>query len=182
MRVLKIIIALVYTLAGVVVIGSLSVLLFGPLETQLLEMIDRPWARIAIIVSSAIVGLGILITLIRAIASRPEADSVRPKGDESIEISLAALISTARAAAQSQDVMIEGVRGHIHGRDRSEVRLTIDAIPLKQTDLDAMAQRIQERVVSACEHMLGTSGVSARVRFLPTKTTTAIREVDHEQE
>ena len=43
-----------------------------------------------------------------------------------------------------------------------------------------MAHRMQQRVQDACEAMLGCPGVHVRVRFLPSKTTTEIKEASDE--
>ena len=73
--------------------------------------------------------------------------------------------------------MIESVEGKIGGRGRDEVRLTIEAIAFTEEGLEPLADRMRQRVVDACERMLGTSGVTARVRFLPSKTTIVTKEV-----
>ena len=41
-------------------------------------------------------------------------------------------------------------------------------------------RRIEERVQGACEQLLGATGVTVLVRFLPSKTTTVTREVSGE--
>ena len=55
--------------------------------------------------------------------------------------------------------------------------MTVEAIAFTDQGLDALAQRMQRRVETACEALLGTPGVVARIRFLPSKTTIVTKEV-----
>ena len=178
MRAIRRISAVIYLLAAGCVLGVSTCRMLGVSLGRLDGMLERQPGRIALLVLTAIVALGVLITVIRAFAERPDPICVHPAGNPDIEVTLAALTSTAkRAAAGSDDVMIESVEGKIGGRGRDEVRLTIEAIAFTEEGLEPLADRMRQRVVDACERMLGTSGVTARVRFLPSKTTIVTKEV-----
>lgn len=182
MRIFKRLVALVYLLAAAASLGVLGVLLFRLSALRLLPITSdhRFAAMVALGAAIAITGLGAFIGVCRLFFSRREPDCVRAEGDANIEVTLAALESCARAAAQEEDVLVERVEGHIKGSDRAAVRFKIDAIALEDDNLAAKAQAMQQRVTNACENMLGAPGVTTRVRFLSAKTTTHTREVSGE--
>ena len=66
------------------------------------------------------------------------------------------------------------------GHDADQVRVHIDAIALGRDNLTERAQRIQGRVTRALDTMLGATGATVRVRFLPSKTTITTQEVTRE--
>ena len=106
---------------------------------------------------------------------------VRLGGDASIEVSVAALASIARVAAEREDIMVESVHGRVVGRDRNEVHFTIEAIAFVNDGLGELAARVQCQVNDACNAMLGVEGVTTLVRFLPSTTTVVSKEVSREQ-
>ena len=182
MRIFKRLVALVYLLSAAASLGVLGMLLFRSGAFRFLPVAadHRFAATVALGVAMAITGLGAFIGACRLFFSRREPDCVRAEGNANIEVTLAALESCARAAAQEEDVLIERVEGRIKGSDRAAVRFKIDAIALEDDNLAAKAQAMQQRVTDACETMLGASGVTTRVRFLSAKTTTHTREVSGE--
>lgn len=180
-RIVKKILATIYLLAAVVVVGGFAGLMFGPFTGRIERLISYPAARIVLVVALVIVGLGVLVSVLRTFVSRREPDCIRAGGNQDIEVTVSALASIARTAAETEDIMVESVRGKVVGRDRSEVRFTIEAIAFTNSGLEALAQRIQDKVTAACEEMLGTTGVTTRVRFCPSKTTVVSREVTREQ-
>ncbi len=96
-------------------------------------------------------------------------------------VTVGALEAIARAAAEREDVLVESVRGRVAGKDRSEVRFTIEAIAFTDTGLAELAGRVQASVERACDAMLGEQGVTALVRFLPSKTTIVTEEAPRER-
>ena len=102
---------------------------------------------------------------------------MRLAGNPNIEVSVAALASVARAAAEDADVMIEHVEARVAGRDKGEARITIEAIALTQQNLEGLALRVQDRAQEACDQMLGVPGAQVKVRFLPSTTVTVTKEV-----
>lgn len=183
MRALKKIWAIVYLLSAVVVAGGFGCLQFGTpaVQRRIEELLSRPAGQIALIVCIALLGLGVLLTVIFALAERKSPASVHPAGNPNIEVRLAAITSVARAAAQEEDVMIERVTSQVIGRDASQVRVTLELIAFTQIGLESLGKRVQLRVEDACNRMLGAEGVTAQIRFLPSKTTTIPKEVIHEQ-
>ena len=178
MRAFRKVLAVLFLMAGIVVCGVFAAERAGVPLGHIDRVLDTPAGHVASLACAAIAGLGILVVAIMTLAERPEITCVHPAGNPDIEVTLAALTSTAkRAAAGSDDVMIESVEGKIGGRGRDEVRLTIEAIAFTEEGLEPLADRMRQRVVDACERMLGTSGVTARVRFLPSKTTIVTKEV-----
>ncbi|MDM8275680.1 alkaline shock response membrane anchor protein AmaP [Enorma phocaeensis] len=181
MRIVKKILATIYLVAAVMVIGGFAGVTFGPFTGRFERVLEIPAARIALIVALAVLGIGVLVTVLRTFVARREPDCMRAGGNPDIEVTLAALASIARTAAETEDIMVESVRGKVQGRDRSEVRFVIEAIAFTDTGLEPLAQRIQDKVRMACEEMLGTTGVTVLVRFCPSKTTVVSREVSREQ-
>lgn len=178
MRAIRKIFAVIYLVACACVVAVLACRLMEVDLGRLERVLADPTGRIALLVFAAITGLGALVTVVRTFAERPEPTCVHPAGNPDIEVTLAALTSTARRAAPGSDeVLVESVEGRISGRDRSEVRITVEAIAFTDEGLEQIADRMRRRVTDACERMLGTTGVTARVRFLPSKTTIVTKEV-----
>lgn len=181
MRVLKRLLAVVYLAAAVVALGTFAGLYWGPYTHRFLLMMRDPLPRIVVTACGAVVALGALIGAVRLMVSCRAPSCVHPAGEPDIEISLAALCSCARAAALSEgDVLVDRIDACVLGSDESRVRFKIDAIALEGTDLAAQAKHMQERIERACNDMLGTPGATARVRFLPAKTTVKTVEVSGE--
>ena len=127
------------------------------------------------------VALGVLAVFFRLMFARREPSCVHPAGERNIEVTLAALSSCARAAAERDDrVMVEHVEARVQGSDDSHVRFKVEAIALDDKDVAALATSMQQRIEKACDTMLGTPGTTARVRFLPSKTTVQTVEVSGE--
>ena len=113
--------------------------------------------------------------------ARREPSCVHPAGERNIEVTLAALSSCARTAAERDDrVMVEHVEARVQGSDESRVRFKVDAIALDERDVASLAVAMQQRIEEACDTMLGTPGTTVRVRFLPSKTTVQTVEVSGE--
>lgn len=183
MRAFKRFIALLYFAAALFVLGGFAGLMFGPYRGRFESLFERMPARVALIVCLIVMALGVLVAVCRLVFTRREPTCVRPAGNPDIEVTLAALESCARtAAASGEDVMIERVRGRLTARDASAVHFEVEAIAFTDHGLDQVARRMQERVEAACAEMLGTATVSARVRFLPAKTTTVTKEVSRERD
>ena len=181
MRVPKRVLAIVYLACAVVALGTFAGLYWGPYTHRFMLMMRDPIARIAVTVCGAVVALGVLVGVIRLMFARREPDCVHPAGAPDIEVTLSALSSCARrAAAGCGDVLIDRVDARVQGGDAARVRFKIDAIALDDHDLAARAAQMQTRVEEACETMLGASGATARVRFLPAKTTVKTVEVSGE--
>ena len=183
MRALKKICAILYLLSAIVVVGGFACLRFGTADVRarIAELLDRPAGGIALIVCLAVVGLGVVVTVIVALVERKPPASVHPAGNPNIEVRLAAVTSVARAAAQEEDVLVERVRSRVVGRDASQVRVTLELIAFSEIGLESLGKRVQLHVEDACNRMLGAEGVTAEIRFLPSKTTTIPKEVTHEQ-
>ncbi len=178
MRAIRKLLAVVYLVAAATVLGLFACSLARVPLGRIDGLLELPGVRVALLALAALVGVGVLATVVATLAERPEPAGVRVGGNPDIEVSLDALTSAARrAAAEGEDVLIESVEGRVAGRDGAEVRLTIEAIAFTEAGLDRVARRMQQRVVEACEGMLGVPGVRARVRFLPSKTTIVTKEV-----
>lgn len=180
-RALRKLAALAHLLSGAVVIGLVAAFAWSPLRGALGRAVDLPVARIALGACLAVLALGTLAASLAALLARRPPSCVHPGGDPDIEVSVAALESIARTAAEREDVMVESVRGRIGGKDRSRVRFTIEAIAFTDRGLAELARRVQSRVAAACDAMLGEKGVTAVVRFLPSKTTVISKEAPREQ-
>ena len=181
MRVLRKICAFVYLVAALAVLAMVTGLTFGPMTDRFDALLDLESVRIALAACLVILALGALATVIAAFAARREPDCVHPGGDPDIEVTVGALEAIARAAAEREDVLVESVRGRVAGKDRSEVRFTIEAIAFTDTGLAELAGRVQASVERACDAMLGEQGVTALVRFLPSKTTIVTEEAPRER-
>lgn len=189
MRVLGKIGALLYLVAAVVVTGVACGLGVAPAMGAIAEPFTRRLAlmlellpvRIVLAVCATILMLGVLVTVIRTFVTRRPPDAVHPEGDPDIQVTCSALTSIARAAAEAEGVMVESVKARVMGKDRSQIRFTIEAIAFTSNDLKGYAAYIQERVQAACERMLGATGVTVSVRFLPSKTTIVTKEVSRER-
>ncbi len=181
MRVLKRALAIVYLAATIVALGTLVCQFWGPYTYRFMLLMRDPMPRIVVTVCAAIVALGVLIGFFRLMFARREPSCVHPAGERNIEVTLAALSSCARAAAERDDrVMVEHVEARVQGSDDSHVRFKVEAIALDDKDVAALATSMQQRIEKACDTMLGTPGTTARVRFLPSKTTVQTVEVSGE--
>ena len=161
MRALRRILALIYLLSGALVIVMFAGYLFSPAARNIEVLFQKP-------------------ATIRMMAHRRVVTCVHPQANPDIEVSLAAIESVARSAAQDPTALIESVEGRVIGRDADQVRVHIDAIALGRDNLTERAQRIQGRVTHALDTMLGAAGATVRVRFLPSKTTITTQEVTRE--
>lgn len=181
MRLIKKILAAIYLVVAVISLGACAGLAVPATASRFAALLERPVVRVVVIVAACLTALGVLIQVLRTFFAPREVTCVRLGGDENIEVSVSALSSIARAAAEREDIMVESVRGKVQGRDKSEVRLTIEAIAFVNEGLDELAVRVQRQVDAACAEMLGTVAVTTRVRFLPSKTTVVSKEVSREQ-
>lgn len=182
MQVFKRLLAFVYILASAVALGTFGAYLFSPEARRIEVLFQKPVVRYVLLSCMVIAGLGALIGGLRMLFARRPVTCVHPHGNPNIEVSVGAVESVARTAAQDPEALIETVRARVQGRDASETSVYVEAIALGRENLDARAERIRERVRSACENMLGGEAVSVRVRFLPGKTTIVTQEVAHEHE
>lgn len=180
MRVLKRALAIVYLAAAVVALGTLVCQFWGPYTYRFMLLMRDPLPRIVVTACGG-VALGVLVGFFRLVFARREPSCVHPAGERNIEVTLAALSSCARTAAERDDrVMIEHVEARVQGSDESHVRFKVDAIALDDRDVASLAAAMQQRIEEACDTMLGTPGTTARVRFLPSKTTVQTVEVSGE--
>lgn len=181
MRVIKKICAFIYLLAAIVVLGFLTGLTFGPFTGRFDALLERDSVRAVLAVCLVVLALGALVTVVATFAARREPTCVHPDGNPDIEVSVAALESIARRAAESQGILVESVRGRVMSADRSQVRFTIEAIAFADAGLKELAEYLQGYVAGVCNEMLGSTGVSVLVRFLPSKTTIVTKEAPRER-
>ncbi len=182
MQVIKRLLAFVYIVASAAVLGTFGAYLFSPAKNQFVVLFKEPVVRYGLLVCMVVAGLGALIGGLRLLFARKPVLCVHPHGNPNIEVSVGAIESVARTAAQDPEALIEDVRARVQGRDASEASVYVEAIALGRENLDVRAERIRERVQTACQNMLGGEAVSVRVRFLPSKTTIVTQEVAHEHE
>lgn len=180
-RVFKKLCALVYLLSALAVLGLVTGLTYGPFTARFERLLDRPAAQVAIAVCLVLLALGALITVLAIFLARREPTCLNPGGNPDIEVSLSALNSTVRTAAEREDVLVESVSGRISGRDRDQVRFKVEVIAFTDQGLTELARRIQLRIERACEETLGVPGATALVRFLPAKTTVVTKEVPRDR-
>lgn len=181
MRILKRALAIVYLAAAIVALGTIACQFWGPYTYRFMLLMRDPMPRIVVTVCAGVVALGVLVSFFCLMLARREPSCVHPAGERNIEVTLAALSSCARAAAERDDrVMIEHIEARVQGPDESCVRFKVEAIALDDRDVASLAASMQQRIEEACDTMLGTSGTSARVRFLPSKTTVQTVEVSGE--
>lgn len=181
MRTVKKILAGIYLLAAVIALGTCALLMLNARVPRLHALMSQPAFRIMVCVAACLTAFGVLIQVLRTFFAPREPSCVRLGGDASIEVSVAALASIARVAAEREDIMVESVHGRVVGRDRNEVHFTIEAIAFVNDGLGELAARVQCQVNDACNAMLGVEGVTTLVRFLPSTTTVVSKEVSREQ-
>ena len=170
MRVLKRALAIVYLAAAIVALGTLVCQFWGPYTYRFMLLMRDPMPRIVVTACGGVVAIGVLVSFFRLMFARREPSCVHP-----------ALSSCARAAAERDDrVMVEHVEARVQGSDDSHVRFKVEAIALDDKDVASLATAMQRRIEEACDTMLGTPGTTARVRFLPSKTTVQTVEVSGE--
>lgn len=180
-RVFKRVCALIYLLSAIVVLGLVTGLTYGPFTARFERLLDHPVAQVVLAVCLVALALGALITVLAIFLARREPTCLNPGGNPDIEVSLSALKSTVRSAAEREGVMVESIRGRIFGRNRDQVRFTVEAIAFTEDGLTELAKRIQKSIERACDETLGASGATALVRFLPAKTTVVTKEVSRER-
>lgn len=180
MKPLKRAVSAVYLIASLIVLGTYGLSLAGPFTGRMAELRAEPAFRWLLFACMAIMAVQALYVLGLALFTRPDLESVHPDGAPDIEVTCAAIASVARAAALEEDVLVEDVRVRATGHAHESARVQVDAIALGDGDLAGLAHRMQGRIADACERMLGATGVTARVRFLPSKTTTVTKEVSGE--
>ena len=157
MRVLKRALAIVYLAAAVVALGTLVCQFWGPYTYRFMLLMRDPMPRIVVTVCGGVVALGVLAVFFRLMFARREPSCVHPAGERNIEVTLAALSSCARAAAECDDrVMVEHIEARVQGSDESHVRFKVEAIALDDKDVAALATSMQQRIEVACDTMLGT--------------------------
>ena len=178
MRVLKRALAIVYLAATIVALGTLVCQFWGPYTYRFMLLMRDPMPRIVVTACGGVVAIGVLVSFFRLMFARREPSCVHPAGERNIEVTLAALSSCARTAAERDDrVMVERVEARVQGSDESRVCFKVDAIALDDRDVASLATAMQQRIEEACDTMLGTPGTTTRVRFLPSKTTVQTVEV-----
>ena len=151
MRVLKRALAIVYLAAAVVALGTLVCQFWGPYTYRFMLLMRDPMPRIVVTACGGVVAIGVLVSFFRLMFARREPS-----------------------------VMVEHVEARVQGSDDSYVRFKVEAIALDDRDVASLAAAMQQRIEEACDTMLGTPGTTARVRFLPSKTTVQTVEVSGE--
>ena len=140
MRVLKRALAIVYLAAAIVALGTLVCQFWGPYTYRFMLLMRDPMPRIVVTACGGVVAIGVLVSFFRLMFARREPSCVHPAGERNIEVTLAALSSCARAAAERDDrVMIEHVEARVQGSDESRVRFKVDAIALDDKDVASLA-------------------------------------------
>ena len=128
-----------------------------------------------------VVAIGVLVAFFRLMFARREPSCVHPAGGAQYRGYPCGAFFVRQAAAERDDrVMVEHVEARVQGSDDSHVRFKVEAIALDDKDVAALATSMQQRIEKACDTMLGTPGTTARVRFLPSKTTVQTVEVSGE--
>ena len=103
MRVLKRALAIVYLAAATVALGTFVCQFWGPYTYRFMLLMRDPMPRIVVTVCACVVALGVLVGFFRLMFARREPSCVHPAGERNIEVTLAALSSCARAAAERDD-------------------------------------------------------------------------------
>lgn len=173
---LKKVAASVYLVAGALVLCSFIGSLAGPFALRFAELLELPAYQVLMVACAAICVLQMLYVLGCILFDRPEPRCVHPLGTPDFEVTISALESVARTAAQQDDVLVDRVQVRIRGREANAVHITIEAIALEE-GLDAIAESMRHRVERALRDTLGASCSSVRIRFLPTRTTVVTKEV-----
>ena len=136
MRVLKRALAIVYLAATIVALGTLVCQFWGPYTYRFMLLMRDPMPRIVVTACAGVVAIGVLVSFFRLMFARREPSCVHPAGERNIEVTLAALSSCARAAAERDDrVMVEHVEARVQGPDDSHVRFKVEAIALRTLPL-----------------------------------------------
>lgn len=174
---LKKVAASVYLVAGALVLCSFIGSLAGPFAPRFAELLELPAYQVLMVACAAICVLQMLYVLGCILFDRPEPRCVHPLGTPDFEVTIPALESVARTAAQQDDVLVDRVQVRIRGREANAVHITIEAIALEEEGLDAIAESMRHRVERALRDTLGASCSLVRIRFLPTRTTVVTKEV-----
>ena len=123
MRVLKRAIAIVYLATTIVALGTLFCQFWGPYTYRFMLLMRDPMPRIVVTAMRRRRGVWRTAELFPPDV-RPSRAVLRASGGErNIEVTLAALSSCARVAAERDDrVMVEHVEARVQGPDDSHVR------------------------------------------------------------
>lgn len=133
--------------AAVVALGTLVCQFWGPYTYRFMLLMRDPLPRIVVTACGGVVALGVLVCFFRLMFARREPSCVHPAGERNIEVTLAALSSCARTAAERDDrVMVEHVEARVQGSDESRVRFKVDAIALDDRDVASLAAAMQQRI------------------------------------
>ena len=167
MRVLKRALAIVYLAATIVALGTLVCQFWGPYTYRFMLLMRDPMPRIVVTACAGVVAFGVLLSFFRLMFARREPSCVHPAGERNIEVTLAALSSCARVAAERDDrVMVEHVEARVQGPDvlRSRLsRLTIRTWHLwlprcssasKEPAIPCSARRVRPRASVFCRPRL----------------------------
>ena len=179
-RIWKRIVAIAYLLVCIVVLGGFGFLVFGPYQAPARALFEIFGVRIAAAVCLAVIAIYSLVVVLRLFFKRPDPTCIHPDGNPDVQITKGALRAVVEVSAKDDDLLIEDIDISIKGRDHARAKVRIQAICLTNHDASGVARRVQERVAAACQEMLGASGVSVQVRFLPSKTETFIKEASGE--
>lgn len=173
---LKKVAASVYLVAGALVLCSFIGSLAGPFAPRFAELLELPAYQVLMVSCAAICVLQMLYVLGCILFDRPEPRCVHPLGTPDFEVTIPALESVARTAAQQDVVLVDRVQVRIRGREANAVHITIEAIALEE-GLGVIAESMRHHVERALRDTLGASCSSVRIRFLPTRTTVVTKEV-----
>ena len=165
MRVLKRALAIVYLAATIVALGTLVCQFWGPYTYRFMLLMRDPMPRIVVTACAGVVAIGVLVSFFRLMFARREPSCVHPAGERNIEVTLAALSSCARVAAERDDrVMVEHVEARVQAPTirtsvlRSRLsRSMIRTLPLLPPRCSSASRRLR--------HHARHAGTTARVRF-----------------
>ena len=98
-------------IAAIVALGTLVCQFWGPYTYRFMLLMRDAAPRIVVTACGGVVALGVLVGFFRLMFARREPSCVHPAGERNIEVTLAALSSCARAAAERDDrVICRGTR------------------------------------------------------------------------
>ena len=172
----------IYALAGLCALAALGLTAFGPWTAEAADLLRRDWYRYTVVALSAILTLGLVVSLLRALLSHRERAIVvcEVDGDQ---------VSVTRDAIASQAAHIVAADGSCTADDvfvtvgkRGVVDVVVKVLPRTTMDVRRKGPRLHGALVRELEALCGDSLGSVSIEFLEAQQPSSVAAHEDEGE
>lgn len=158
---------LVFSLAGVLCLGALALPWIGPYQQEAISLMDNDYYYYGLLAVLAITGLGLVITLLRAVFTpRKRKVVVVSKSDgDKITVSTKAISSQATHLVEASGLLAAD-RVQIDTKRNGDVRVSVRVRPHATVDVLEEGQRLHDNMMSGLATVCGSKIKGVNLQFM----------------